>query len=366
MRIGIDARAAAEERGGRGTMVRELLRALARSAAPHSFELLGRERWDDGAEFDERFRWRLLPQSDPWWNVRAGATAHRFCDTFLSTNSYLTVWFTRVPSVMVVCDLVAFDDELAPQRRARVIERATLPPAVRRATALTAISQATADDLGRRFPPARAKTTVTPLAADARFGATDGPSVTEVAARHAIERPYVLAVGTLEPRKNLPRLIEAFALLPDELRDAHELVLVGAAGWETEATMRSIAAHGGLVRALGHVPDADLPALYRGAALFAYPSLYEGFGLPVLEAMTAGATVLTSDISSLPEVAGDAALYCDPRSSESIRDALARGLGDPAGAAELARRGTARAATFSWDRYAAETLAVLERAAGSR
>ena len=117
------------------------------------------------------------------------------------------------------------------------------------------------------------------------------------------------------------------------------------------------------MHALGHVPDADLPALYRGAALFAYPSLYEGFGLPVLEAMTAGAPVLTSDVSSLPEVAGDAALYCDPLDEGSIRDGLERGLTDRAEAAALVRRGHERAALFSWDRFAAETLAVIEAAA---
>ncbi len=343
-------------------MVRELLAALGRCGAPHRFELFARARWD-GARLDDRFHWRLPGQADPWWNVRVGATAHRTCDVFLSTNSYLTAWFTRVPTVMVVCDLVAFDDALAPQRRAKLIERATLPLAARRVRAVTAISHATAEDLGRRFPGTRAKTTVTPLAADKRFGVDVGPTAADVAARHGITRRYVLAVGTLEPRKNLPRLVQAFAELPEALRDSHELVLVGAAGWETGETVRSIAAHPRLVRALGHVADDELPALYRGAALLACPSLYEGFGLPVLEAMTAGTPVLTSTVSSLPEVAGDAALYCDPLDVRSIRDGLIRGLTDPARNVELAHRGRARAATFSWDRYAAETLAVIERAA---
>jgi glycosyltransferase involved in cell wall biosynthesis len=362
MRIGIDARAADEERGGRGTMVRELLRALARSEAAHRFELYARDAWA-GVALDARFRWRLTPQADPSWNVRAGATAHRACDVFLSTNSYLTAWFTRVPTVLVVCDLVAFDDALAPQRRAQLIERATLPWAARRARAITAISQATADDLGRRFPVTLGKTTVTPLAADPSFGAHPAAPARAIAARHGIAGPYVLAVGTLEPRKNLPRLIEAFATLPADVRGDHVLALVGAAGWETAGTQRSIAAHAGLVHALGHVSDADLHGLYRGAALFAYPSLYEGFGLPVLEAMTAGTPVLTSDVSSLPEVAGDAALYCDPLDVGSIRAGLARGLRDRDGAAALAVRGRERAALFSWDRHASETLAVIERAA---
>jgi glycosyltransferase involved in cell wall biosynthesis len=355
MRIAIDARGAAEEPGGRGVMVRELLLALRRSSADHRYELLARSPWEQ--PLDERFHWRLTPQPDPLWNVRAGATAHRHADALLSMNSYLTCWFARVPSVMVVCDLVAFDDALMPQRRAKLIERATLPLAVRRATAITAISQATADDLIARFPAARDKTAVTLLAVDERYGRAEPPEQPPA-------KPYVLAVGTLEPRKNLPRLIEAFARLPQDLRDSHELVLVGGAGWETDATFASIERHAHFVRRLGHVPDADLPGLYAGAALFAYPSLYEGFGLPVLEAMAAGAPVLTSNLSSLPEVAGDAALYCDPRDVESIRLGLERGLREEALTAQLVQRGRERAAEFSWDRYATETLAAVERAAG--
>jgi len=365
MRIGIDARAAAEVRGGRGTVVRELLRALDRLETAHRFELFARERWDVPFT-SERLSWRLIGHADPWWNIRVGASAHRSCDAFLSTNSYLTVWFLRVPSVMVVYDLVAFHDEYRPQRRAAMIERATLPLAIRRADAITAISQATAADLFERFPAARWKTTVTPLAADERFGRSDGAAVRDVLHRHGLNRPYVLAVGTLEPRKNLPRLIEAFGCLTADVRKAHELVLVGATGWETDETLAAIGGHRHLVRQLGHVPEPDLPALYRGAALFAYPSLYEGFGLPVLEAMAAGAPVLTSNVSSLREVAGETVLYCDPREVASIRDGIAAALGDPDAAQARAALARERASAFSWDRHARSVLDVIERVAGER
>jgi alpha-1,3-rhamnosyl/mannosyltransferase len=170
--------------------------------------------------------------------------------------------------------------------------------------------------------------------------------------RYSLRRPYVLAVGTLEPRKNLPALIEAFTGLPD----THDLVLVGARGWETGETQAAIARHPDRIKALGHVPDADLASLYAGAALFAYPSLYEGFGLPVLEAMAAGAPVLTSGISSLPEVAGEAAVLVDPRSADSIREGLRRGLSDPPPG------GRERARTFSWARYAQQIVHACESA----
>ena len=147
-------------------------------------------------------------------------------------------------------------------------------------------------------------------------------------------------MGTLEPRKNLARLVEAFVALPAELRAGHQLALVGPLGWDVEETLSAAAASPEDVAVLGHVDEDRLHALYAGAACFAYPSLYEGFGMPlVLEAMTAGAPVVTSTVSSLPEVAGDAALLADPRDVRSIRDALAAVLSDPDRAQARTRRG---------------------------
>jgi alpha-1,3-rhamnosyl/mannosyltransferase len=140
-------------------------------------------------------------------------------------------------------------------------------------------------------------------------------------------------------------------------------VLAGARGWQEDETFAAVRRHADRVRTLGYVEDADLQALYRCASVFAFPSLGEGFGLPVLEAMAAGTAVLTSDRSSLPEVGGDAARYVDPLDVEAIRAGLAALLRDPAERARLAARGRARAEEFSWARTARETLAVLEAAA---
>ncbi|HEU4974713.1 MAG TPA: glycosyltransferase family 1 protein [Baekduia sp.] len=372
MRIGIDARAAVEERAGRGTMVRELLRALAAERAgedgvpAHEYVCFARTAWEDPAlAGDPRFRWELIGARDPLWHVRAALKASRTTDVYLSTNSYLTAWFLRVPSVVTVCDMVAFDPALLPRKDAARIERATLPFAVRRATVLQAISRATADDLIARFPAAAGKTVVSTLAADPGF-ADGGAPGDEVLRRYGLDGPYVLGVGTLEPRKNLARLVEAFTTLPDDVRGDHRLVLVGPLGWDTDETVAAITAHPELVRAVGAVPDADLPALYRRAAAFAYPSLYEGFGLPVLEAMIAGVPVLTSSTSSMPEVGGDAAVYVEPRDVASIRDGLARLLGDGALRERLAAAGPARAAEFSWARHAREMRELCERAARGR
>jgi glycosyltransferase involved in cell wall biosynthesis len=359
LRIGIDARAAAEVPAGRGRYVRELLRQLASIDCAHTFLLYARTPWHDPAlEGGARLSWRIVPAGEPQWSALAALRASRECDAVLATNSYLLAALSRVPAVATVYDLTPFRDDITLPRGAR-FERLTLPLAVRRAASLAAISRATRDDLVRRFPRAAAKTRVVELAADPVFAA-DGPPV---APRYGLDRPYVLALGTLEPRKNLPRLIEAFAGLPSDLRADHELVLVGGSGWATGEIDAAIARHRELVRPLGHVPEADLPGLYREASVFAYPSLFEGFGLPVLEAMTAGSAVVTSNLSSLPEVGGDAVRYVDPYDVDSIRTALEALLRDPSERGRLAAKGRERARRFSWDRTARETLALLEAAA---
>ena len=354
--IGIDARAAAAGGDGGSRVVCELLRALAGRDDPHRYLLYTRDVWDE--PLGARFAWRAFASPDPLWHVRVAGAASRGCDVLLSTNSYLPAWFARVPVAPMVFDMVAFDPALRPQRRSGVIERATLRPAVARSAALIAISQATADDLVARYPAARGRTVVAPLAA--------APALADPAATlpdGVPESGFILAVGTLEPRKNLPRLVAAYRRLPATLRDAHPLVVTGRPGWDTGETVAALDSLGSRAIRTGFVPDEQLALLYRRCALFAYPSLGEGFGLPVLEAMAAGAPVLTSDRSSLPEVGGDAAAYCDPTDEAAIAAALRALLEDPARRAQLAAAGPAQAAGFSWDETARIVLETLERIA---
>ncbi|MFA9273073.1 MAG: glycosyltransferase family 4 protein [Baekduiaceae bacterium] len=359
--IGIDARAAAEVPAGRGRYVRELLRALAALPEAHEirFELWAREIWDDPA-LDDRFAWKLVGLPDPFWNVAAGLRAGRSADVFLSSNSYLTAWFTSCPTAIVVYDLVPFVEGAQAQSRAARIERATIRPALRRAAALPCISEATRRDLIARFPRTAPIASTIPLAADAALAAP--PSLP--AGHPDLHRPYVLAVGTLEPRKNLERLVAAWLHLPAALREAHDLALVGPRGWDDGSILQAAPAAG--AQLLGRVSDDELHALYAGAACFVYPSLYEGFGLPVLEAMAAGAPVVTSNVSSIPEVAGDAALLVDPHDVPAIAGAIQRVLTEPGLAEDLRARGEAQASRFSWERTARETLALLLSAARRR
>ena len=356
LRIGIDARPASDEGAGVGRVVRELLRAFARRDDDHSYRLYSRRVWD--APLDERFAWRCNGARDPLWHVRASMVASRECDVVLATGSYLPAWFASVPVAPVVYDLVPFDAELLPQRRARRIARLTLGLAVRRSAALICISQSTADDLVTHFPRARHKTVVALLGV--------APTLADVAAKLPDDVPaegFVLAVGTLEPRKNLPRLVEAYNCLPEDLRAAHPLVVTGKLGWDTGETIAALDSLGPHAIRTGFVPDAQLALLYRRCALFAYPSLGEGFGLPVLEAMAGGAPVLTSNRSSLPEVGGDVAAYCDPTDVASIARELEGLLRDPARRALMGAAGPPHAAGFSWDRTAAIVLDTLRAAA---
>jgi glycosyltransferase involved in cell wall biosynthesis len=356
--IGIDARAATEVAAGRGRVVRELLRALASQEEDrHRYVLFARQAWEE-EDLDERFAWHLIDARDPLWHIRAARAANTRCDVLLSSNSYLTTLFTRIPAVPIVYDMVTFERSMRPNLRSSVIERLTLGPAVRRSAALLAISQATADALIARFPKARDRTVVAPL------GVT--PALSEhLDPKEAATLPdagFVLAVGTLEPRKNLPRLVAAYGELSGELQGDHPLVVVGALGWETGETLDALRSLGSRCTMLGHVTDAALAELYRRCAVFCYPSLGEGFGLPVLEAMAGGAAVVTSNVSSLPEVGGDCVMYVDPHAIDSIAEGLLKVLTDHSLRTGLGARAQARAGEFSWERFAEIVLATLTTA----
>lgn len=208
-----------------------------------------------------------------------------------------------------------------------------------RANAVIAISEHTRRDAIRhlRLKPDKVHT-IHPGIADVYFQA---PSpVTE-------PRPYLLFTGSVEPRKNLDRLLDAWLALPRDYRREFELRIAGPAGWRSETTEARLRAAEG-VRRLGYVPEHDLPALFRGASLFVYPSLYEGFGLPVAQALASGVPVITSDVSSLPEVTGSAAELVNPLSAMDLAAALRRLLDDPGRRAALSAAGRARAEDFRW------------------
>jgi alpha-1,3-rhamnosyl/mannosyltransferase len=281
------------------------------------------------------------------------------------------------PSVTTLYDIIPrlFPGEVWP--RARLLFDLLTRLAARVSTRLIALSASARADLAAayRIPPERIA--VTPLAADLRFRPQPPEAIVAVRARYGLPVGYVLCVSSNKPHKNLAGLVEAWHRL--QITDCEsqsgqyhlhaarcEPQLVIAGHWDARyPEARAAAARLGVaVRFLPGVPEADLPALYAGAEVFAYPSRYEGFGLPPLEAMACGAPVLCGGNSSLPEVVGDAALVVDVSDPQALATGLARLLGDAALRAELRERGLARAAGFSWRRAAEATLRVYAAAAG--
>jgi glycosyltransferase involved in cell wall biosynthesis len=185
-----------------------------------------------------------------------------------------------------------------------------------------------------------------------------------VAERYNIAKPYILYVGTIEPRKNIVGLLDAYAQLPKDLRGKYSLVLAGGKGWKNEEIYRRIKELSHLdIILTGYVPDDDLPALHTGASLFVFPTFYEGWGMPPLEAMACGTPVITSNNSSLPEVVGDAGIMVDAKDTTGLTGQMARVLTDKKLSAGLIEKGIKQAAKFSWDKSARQLSEIIENLA---
>ena len=263
------------------------------------------------------------------------------------------------PGVVTIHDL-AFMDPRFHNTRLRLYLKLLTGVSIRRAAHVVAVSRYTKGEIERRFPHAAGKVSVVYSGLDPVFENQNGaPSVSNGG------RPYVLFVGSIEPRKNLKRLIRAFELAMDQTGLPHELVLCGPWGWRYQPVVEALAGSPmrDRIRHLGYVPSSELPRLYAGADALTYPSLDEGFGFPIIEAMSTGTPVITSDRAAPPEVAGGAALTVTPENVEAIAAAIGSVLTDPALADDLAQRGRARAAEFSWARAAEQTIDILRSVA---
>lgn len=264
----------------------------------------------------------------------------------------------RTPRIVTVHDLafLRFPDQL-PRARQRYMVAATRLSA-RVADRIIAVSRNTADDLMHWLHLPEERIVVIPEAPSPRIQRVSATSLNVFRMRFKIDRPYILAVGTLEPRKNLDVFLRVFASIASRI--PHQLVLVGPEGWMTESFHRTLLelGLGDRVRLTGFVSDSELSGWYSGADAFVFPSLYEGFGLPAVEAMTCGAPILASDTSSLPEVIGDGGMLVSPTDREAWADALERIVLDREVNEMWRRRSLQRGKTYTWDRTAAATLAV--------
>lgn len=278
----------------------------------------------------------------------------------------VTPLLSLCPTVVTIHDLSFMRYPQAFPATQRLYLHSQVRRSARHARQVIAVSQATKDDVVALFGVPPERVTVVYNGVDAVFSPASPDTIDAFRRERGLPQRFILHLGTLEPRKNLARLVEAFARTRQQLPqvDDLKLVLAGGKGWDYDDIFAAVERLGLREQVLftGYVPDADLPWFYRAATVFAYPSLLEGFGLPVLEAMACGTPVITSSVSSLPEVAGDAALLVDPGSVEALAAALIRVLGDAALADEMRRKGLQQAGRFSWQRTAAETASVYRAA----
>lgn len=295
----------------------------------------------------------------PWWASQDGL------DLFWSPLHRLPlVMPPGLARVVTIHDLVWRHAGQTMRPLNRWLDQTLMPHAVRASDRVVAVSASTAADIEREMPFAAGRVRAIPLGA-AELGE---PGPKESLAALGLSGPYFLFVGTLEPRKNLGRLLEAWSRLPPGLGGGAVLAVAGGAGWG-EVDVQAMVLRLGLqdrVRILGFVSDQQLATLYAHALFLAMPSLYEGFGLPLLEATSRGVPVLTSDIASMPEVAGEAGLLVSPLDVDSIARGLAQMLGEPKFLSELGGRALASAQRFSWDRSARRTMEVFEEAIEAR
>jgi alpha-1,3-rhamnosyl/mannosyltransferase len=250
-----------------------------------------------------------------------------------------------------------------PPERVRYMQR-ELNLTLQRASMLITDSEYTRQELASYFGYPLDKISTISLACSSNFCPREAAGSVSVLTRLGLlHGGYTLYAGTIEPRKNIEALLDAYSTLPDAIRQRWPLVLAGYHGWQSEQLHERInaAANAGWARYLGYVADEDLPYLFSGAHLFFFPSHYEGFGLPVLEAMASGIPVVCSNASSLPEVVGGAALMFDPEDVEALRQLMLIGLEDKVWRETAKEKGLIRASTFSWQRCAKETVAVYRK-----
>ncbi len=354
MRIGIDAHAVGSHLGGNETYIRNVIRSLGEVDPDGDYTLfMTAAGLHEPIPSTERMRRVAVRPRNPLARIPVSfplALARERIDVV--HVQYVAPPLCPARIVVTVHD-IAYDRHPELFTRAEVARfRLLVPLTVRRAAAVLTVSEFSKRDIVRRYlvPPERV--VVAPDAADPMFRPLhDQARLAAVRERYGTGDDYILCVGNLQPRKNLRALIDAYVRLRRAGATRHRLVLVGRKAWlhdDIFAAARDSGYADQLVFT-GYVPDADLVALYNAAAVFVYPSLFEGFGLPPLEAMACGAPVVCSNTSAFPEVVGDAALIVDPRDPEALAAAIATVLGDVNMRTDLVIAGLRRAAQFSWE-----------------
>lgn len=370
-RVAIEFTPAVTQGGGVARSVHEMTAALL-SAAQHDYTLFIAGTAPippDIAVYQPRVRYAALGAlalTRLWHRLRVPLPVEAFAgrtDLYFATDFALPPTLPRTRTAIFIHDLtyIRVPDAAVPALAAYL--GAVVPRALKRADIVIVNSEATKSDIIDIYGTPAERIATIQFGVHPHFTPSNKPFKALRDKYSLPEQPYILAVGTVQPRKNYARLIEALGILRDSGLDV-TLAIAGGRGWMDSPIFDTVVRLGlePYVRFLGYVDDADLPALYTHAAVFTMPSLYEGFGLPVLEAMACGTPVVTSTVSSLPEAAGDAALLVDPTDVEAIADALRRILTDQALAQSLRAKGLAHVTPYTWGRTAGQLADAFNKA----
>lgn len=364
MKIAIDAREMAGQGAGKGRYVAELVKALGEIDQTNTYFLYTLKHIE--ADLPANFHFIKIEGRRGFRQYWLGQDVKRKgCALLFAPTGYLPVLFSRVPTVLTVHDLALFVSPMAkPAFKTWLAERLLLGFASRKADRIIAISQNTKQDLRQVFNVPEEKIAVTLLGYDQSIYSSHADGNDRAVMRERKLTPgYLLFVGTLEPRKNIELLVRAYASLSPELKHAHQLVIAGQKGWNFQPIFDAVLEFKlqNRVKFLGRVDDDSLPSLYRQARVFLFPSHYEGFGLPPLEAMACGTPVIASNVSSLPEVVGKGGILLAPTDLTGFSSAMEDILTDEVLYQELRRKAVAQAAQFSWTKTAQATLAIFNQ-----
>ncbi|HHX66269.1 MAG TPA: glycosyltransferase family 4 protein [Chloroflexi bacterium] len=373
MRIGIDYTSAVRQSAGIGRYTRGLLRAVAALDRQNRYVLFSAGRDPANVAWPDNFRIRSLPVTDRhlaiiWQRLRLPLPVEVVTgplDLYHSPDFVLPP-VLRARTVLTIHDLSFYHyPECSSPPLLRYLMTA-VPRSVRRADMVVADSESTRQDVIELLGVPQDRVAVVYAGVEPHFTTEPAKDEADVPGRYGIRTPFILAVGTLQPRKNYARLIRALHRLHEGYGLPHQLVIVGGKGWlyeEIEHTIAELGLQEDRVLLAGFVRDEDLPALYRAADVFAYPSLYEGFGIPLLESMACGTPVVTTNVSSMPEVAGEAALLVPPDDIDALADALARTIQDESLRDDLRQKGLRRVREFTWESAAQRLLGIYQHVA---
>ena len=374
MRIAVNTRfLLSDYRDGYGYFLSEIFARITRNHPEHEFIFIFDRPYNPGFVFSNNVTPVVAgpPALHPllwniWYNWRIPAILKKYkADVFVSCDSYCSLR-TKTPQLLVLHDLsfLHFPEFLLPAHR-RYLRRNTAR-FVKKATVLATVSEFSKDDIVKQYGIPPSAVHIIANAARPEFAPLDAANATAVRAAHTDGRQYFLYAGAIHPRKNLLHLLKAFSVFKKKQNSNFKLVIAGRLAWKYEQFVESLRSYKYRddVVMMGYVPETTLVELMGAAYGLVYPSYWEGFGVPVLEAMQSGTPVITSMDSAMTEVAGDAALYADPASFESIAAQMQLLYKDEALRAKLVARGLERAKAFSWDRSAEKCWELIQLAAG--